>query len=118
LERERANELERALFKAGEEFVSLTATAGELARLVIEAQSEVERLRCDPAMAARADPAYAEVGLHQSAPDFLVKAARRAFRREYHPDTKSPREKPAAEATFKRHEGAFDRLFAMRGMSA
>lgn len=67
---------------------------------------------------ASADPHHVEVGLHQSAPDFLVRAARTAFRKAYHPDTKPENEKATAETTFKRSEAAFERLFRARGMCA
>ena len=63
-----------------------------------------------------ADPDHTAVGLHQSAPEFLVRVARTAYRRAFHPDTKPENEKAAAEAAFKRNEAAFNRLFQARGL--
>jgi hypothetical protein len=60
------------------------------------------------------DPLYSAVGLNPSAPDFLLKAARTAYRKAFQPDSKPAAQKAAAEAAFKRHEGVFDRIFKGR----
>ena len=112
-ERARAGELERVMGAIRDEFSKLTMTATELARRSGASPAVVAELRRTWER-DRADPDHAAVGLHQSAPDFLVTAAREAFRKAHHPDTKDGQEKAAAEAAFKRHEAAFDRLIARR----
>jgi hypothetical protein len=73
-----------------------------------DAEAEVTRLRqatMDPVAAL-----FAQVGLHPSCPDFLVRAAHRAFRKEFHPDALSDRPRPeqlAAQERFKEIEGIF-----------
>ncbi|MEH2472624.1 hypothetical protein V1281_006187 [Nitrobacteraceae bacterium AZCC 2161] len=99
----------------GREFAILNATATTLAERAQVSPAELIELKRMWATAS-ADPDHAAVGLHQSAPDFLVRSARTAFRKAHHPDTKPENEKPAAEITFKRNEAAFERLFRMRGL--
>ena len=113
-ERKRGDQAEALGRAAAQEFATLKATATELARLLSEARKEIEMLRSRTGPGT--DCAHAEVGLHSSAPDFLVRAARTAFRKRYHPDTKPAAEKLAAEAAFKRFETAFSKLFRMRSM--
>ena len=115
-ERARANEFERIMGSMGREFAILNATATTLAERAGVSPVEFVELKQMWAKAS-ADPDHAAVGLHQSAHDFLIKAARTAFRRAFHPDTKPENEKPAAEAIFKQNEAAFERLFRMRGLS-
>ena len=112
-EQARVSELERTMGAMRDEFAALAMTAAELARRSGTSPEAVAELRRTWGQ-DRADPHHAAVGLHQSAPDFLVKAARTAFRKAHHPDTKDAREKASAEAAFKRHEAAFDRLFHIR----
>lgn len=62
---------------------------------------------------AGASQLYAEVGLHPSCPDFLFKAARRAFRKEYHPDALSDRpreEQLEAQELFKKYDSVFESI--------
>lgn len=58
--------------------------------------------------------AYAVVWLRFGAPDWLVLAARRAFRRHLHPDGHTGADKTLAEDQFKRAEAAFGRILARR----
>jgi signal transduction histidine kinase len=115
-ERTRADEAEAFARAAAHEFETLKETATELARLLQDARSEVDGLRSQTAPGT--DPGHAKVGLHQSAPDWLVKAARTAWRKHNHPDVRPAHAKASAEAAFKACEAAFDRLFRMRGMAA
>lgn len=112
----RADEFEQIMSAMGREFAILNATATTLAERAGVPPADLVDLKSMWAKAA-ADPDHAAVGLHQSAPDFLVRAARTAFRKAHHPDTKPENEKPAAETMFKWKEAAFDHLFRMRGLS-
>jgi hypothetical protein len=116
-ERARANEFEQIMGAMGQEFATLNAIATTLAERAGVAPAELAELKGMWAK-DRADPDHAAVGLHQSAPDFLVRAARTAFRKAHHPDTRPQSEKAAAEEMFKRNEAAFARLFEMRGRSS
>ena len=115
-QRARANEFERIMGAMVHEFGVLNAVATTLAERAGVAPAELAELKRMWAK-DRVDPHHADVGLHQSAPDFLVRAARTAFRKTFHPDTKPNNEKFAAEKMFKRNEAAFERLFRMRGLS-
>ena len=60
---------------------------------------------------------FSKVGLHPSAPTFLIQAARKAFRKQYHPDTYATRtaaERKAAEEKFKEFDSLFDAIERMR----
>lgn len=60
---------------------------------------------------------FAKVGLHPSAPSFVIEAARKAFRKHYHPDTfpdQSPAAKKAAEEAFKVIDNYFEEIFKTR----
>jgi hypothetical protein len=115
-QRARADEFEQIMTAMGHEFAILNATAINMAERAGVSPAELEELKRMWANAS-ADPDHAAVGLHQSAPDFLLNAARTAFRKAHHPDTKPLNEKAGAEAAFKRNEAAFERLFRMRGLS-
>ena len=115
-ERGRANEFERIMSAMRREFAVLNATAIDLAQRAGVSPDALEELKSMWTRAS-ADPDYAAVGLHQSAEDFLIKAARTAFRKAHHPDTKPPPEKAAAEAEFKQNEAVFDKLFRARCLS-
>jgi hypothetical protein len=58
---------------------------------------------------------FAQVGLHPSAPDFVIEAVRKAYRMHYHPDKYSANEKKAAEETFKEVDKIFDRIKELKG---
>lgn len=57
---------------------------------------------------------YARVGLDQRCPDFLVTAARRAYRKHFHPDHHAGPAKASAEAAFKDAEAVFERILSRR----
>jgi len=60
------------------------------------------------------DPVYRRVGLSPSAPDWLVKAARTAYRRRLHPDVHPPHHRPQAHDHYIRVEEAFERIGRLR----
>lgn len=60
------------------------------------------------------DPVYRRVGLSPSAPDWLVQAARTAYRRRLHPDVHPPHHRPHAHDKFIRAEEAFERIGRLR----
>jgi len=79
------------------------------------AEAELARVRADSGKGE--EDLYAKVGLHRSCPDFLIKVAKRAFRKEFHPDALSDRpsaEQHAAQEKFKEFEQLFSRIEAMR----
>ena len=53
---------------------------------------------------------YAQVGLHPSAPDFLIVAAKKAWRMYNHPDKYASDEKSEAEAAFKEVDSIFGQI--------
>ena len=60
------------------------------------------------------DPVYRRVGLSPSAPDWLVQAARTAYRRRLHPDVHPPHHRPQAHDRYIRAEEAFERIGRLR----
>lgn len=57
---------------------------------------------------------FRKVGLHPGAPEFLVLAARRAFRTALHPD-RHPRHREQAQDRFVRADAIFDQIAKLRG---
>ncbi len=58
---------------------------------------------------------YRKVGLAHDCPDFLLKAARLAFRKELHPDVQPGDRRADAEQRFKEAEAAFEEITRLRG---
>lgn len=86
-----------------------------LRRRLAAATQEVQVLRERLAASGGHDPAasaspHAALWLQPGAPEWLVLAARRAFRRHYHPDRHAGIEREAAEIRFKEAEEAFSKI--------
>lgn len=60
------------------------------------------------------DPVFRRVGLSPSAPDWLVQAARTAYRRRLHPDVHPPQHRQQAHDRYIRAEEAFARIGQLR----
>lgn len=80
-----------------------------------ELEQEIVRLRTREANQSgmATDPSYRSVGLHERAPDWLVVAARRAYRANLHPD-RHPRHREQAHDRFVRAETVFNTIYAQR----
>jgi hypothetical protein len=96
-----------------------TATGAGLEREVealrarlAEAEAELQQLR-----AAGPKPVYRTLGLDEDAPDFLIRAARTAWRKACHPDVSATADKADAQRRFIAAEAAFDTVYDLRGMS-
>lgn len=94
-----------------------------LENMVVEAEAEVEKLRgeIERLRSAAAAPGpdlrtalYRRVGLCENAPEWLVAAARRAYRAELHPDRHPAHRKQEAENRFKLAESVFEAIAAQR----
>ena len=93
-----------------------------LETMVAEAEAEVETLRREidrlrSAAGAEPDPItahYHKVGLIPAAPDWLVLAARRAYRTALHPDRHPAHRKKEVERRFQLAESLFDEIVALR----
>lgn len=94
-----------------------------LESMVVEAEEESDRLRTEinrlraSCPVSEPDPKVAlfrRVGLSPAAPEWLVLAARRAYRTQLHPDRHPPWAKEEAERRFKRAEATFDAITACR----
>lgn len=83
--------------------------------------SELERELAEEQAAVRPaqvpDPTYHRVGLHPDSPNFLIEAARRAFRSQLHPDRHPPRHRQQAHERFVKAEATFDAIYRERGLS-
>lgn len=60
------------------------------------------------------DPVYRSVGLSTVAPDWLVQAARTAYRRRLHPDVHPSHHRTQAHERYIRAEQAFERIEKLR----
>lgn len=94
-----------------------------LETMVTEAEEEVETLRCEIERLRASRPVsesdskadlFRRVGLSPSAPEWLVLAARRAYRSALHPDRHPPHRKQEAERRFQSAENIFDEIAASR----
>ena len=77
-----------------------------------QAEAELQQLR-----ATGPKPVYRTLGLDEDAPDFLIRAARTAWRKACHPDTSPTADKADAQRRFVAAEAAFDTVYELRGMS-
>jgi hypothetical protein len=117
---ERDGELEQERTARSE--ARAAADAAEAA--VRQARMTIMSLRREQARAAEvgvqddnpADPLHHAVGLHPHSPDWLVVAARKAYRVRLHPD-RHPRHRQQAEQRFVRAEQVFEQIYALRGLS-
>jgi hypothetical protein len=94
-----------------------------LESMVAEAEAEVETLRSEigrlrsAAAASEPDPnaaLYGRVGLSPSAPEWLVAAARRAYRVALHPDRHPAHRKQEAGRRFQQAENVFEAIASSR----
>lgn len=94
-----------------------------LEAMVAEAETQMEALRVEvervrsTAAASVPDPKAAlcaRVGLSAQAPDWLILAARRAYRVALHPDQHPPHRKQEAEHRFKLAESVFEAIATQR----
>lgn len=94
-----------------------------LETMVAEAEAKAETLRAElqryrsAAAVAEPDPRtalYRRVGLADSAPEWLISAARRAYRVALHPDQHPPHRKQEAEHRFKLAESVFEAIATQR----
>lgn len=94
-----------------------------LESMVVEAEAEVEKLRGEierlrtSRSVSEPDPKaalYGRVGLSSCAPDWLILAARRAYRAKLHPDRHPEHHKREADLRFKLAEATFDQIASSR----
>lgn len=90
-----------------------------LESMAAEAEAEVERLRTEierlhaSRPVSEPDPKavlYGQVGLNPAAPEWLILAARRAYRTQLHPDRHPAHRKREAERRFVLAEQVFDEI--------
>lgn len=83
----------------------------QIASLVAELASA--RSNSGPQLETEEDRVYRQVGLHPRAPEFLITAARRAYRAALHPD-RQPRNRSEAHSRYLKAEAAFERIAELR----
>jgi hypothetical protein len=86
----------------------------EISRLKSELITAKERLARQESEHYRL---FRKVGIHIDCPDFVIKEARRAYRKALHSDHKPEHHKAAAEQRFKEMEQVFDQIFRIRALS-
>jgi hypothetical protein len=77
---------------------------------------KVDDLRAELKRAGNAEDArlYAKVGLHPNSEDFLVRAARQAYRKHYHPDVCRSAPPEVATRVFQAAEKSFEEIAKLR----
>ena len=102
-------------------FAALTRMKGEHDAAISTIQTLAEertRLRTHIAAQGRSherpNPLYKKVGLHQDCPDWLIPAARTAYRRRCHPDAHPPQNRTLMETKFKEAEEVFSEILRLR----
>ncbi|MPR12376.1 hypothetical protein [Microvirga tunisiensis] len=88
--------------------ISLISTLIE-ERALARARVSVQGDACE-----QRDTLYRKVGLAHDCPDFLLKAARLAFRKEFHPDGQPVDWRIDAERRFKETEATFEAIMRLR----
>ena len=66
----------------------------------------------------RSNPLFRRVGLDEGAPEWVVVAVRRAYRKRLHPDAHPEGRKTEAERRFKAAEQVFDEIWRVKGFRA
>ncbi len=119
-EKRRIRVLERFEMKAAvyeKALVSTKKRKHELEHALEQAREKINKLENEfPAAVNRTSGEFRTVGLHEDCPDFVLKAVRKIYRKELHPDLKPSHLKSKAEKGFKDAEAVFDRLYALRGL--
>jgi hypothetical protein len=85
-------------------------TGVQLAALGARLEEAERRLRGLETVGENGAALYARVGLHPQCPDFVLAAARRAYRKAFHPDGRTGPDADAAAERFQEYEAIFDRL--------
>lgn len=94
-----------------------------LENMVVEAEMQVEALRSEVERLRAARPVsepdakaalYGRIGLSPAAPEWLVAAARRAYRSQLHPDRHPEHRKYEAGRRFQLAESVFDEIASSR----
>lgn len=62
----------------------------------------------------QSNPLYGKVGLDEQCPNHVLAAARKSFRRVFHPDSHPPHQRSEAERLYKETEAIFDQIYALR----
>jgi chromosome segregation ATPase len=89
----------------------------ELENALQQAREKIKKLENELTAAEnRSSQEFRKVGLHEDCPDFVLKAVRKTYRKELHPDPKPIHLKSEAEKRFKDAEAVFHRLYALRGL--
>jgi hypothetical protein len=88
----------------------------DLQKVLLQARDTIrwQERKLAAASARTGNALFRRVGLDEGCPDFVLKAARTAYRRQLHPDTRPAHEKAEAERRFKEAEIVFDSLFKLR----
>jgi hypothetical protein len=114
----RVTAAEDALRREVEQRSYLEREIEKVTRTLREAEAELRKERQKPrAMASAPKSVFRRVGLAPTAPRFVIDAARKAYRRAFHPDLHPQSRKAEAEQKFKQAEAAFDEIGKLRGFS-
>ncbi|CAO4170563.1 J domain-containing protein [Methylorubrum aminovorans] len=118
-ERQKRHRIALARKAADDNAAAVSEVLRRLQAHTVALEQEIDRLRASEATKNRmaTDPSYRSVGLHERAPDWLVIAARRAYRTYLHPD-RHPRHREQAHDRFVQAETVFDTIYAQRQIRA
>lgn len=100
---------------------SAGAEAGTLRNVLIAAQEQIARLEQQLQAAkehqgreSKGHPLFRRVGLDEVAPDFVIRAVHKAYRKALHPDGKPQQHRVEADRRFREMEHVFSELLRLR----
>jgi hypothetical protein len=109
--------LETELAEARQRIAVLEQHRASLASELGEARQRIATLEQEASVRLEGGAALLRsVGLDESCPDFVIKAARTAYRKTFHPDTRPEHQKAQAERRFKEAEAVFEEIYWLRGI--
>jgi chromosome segregation ATPase len=93
--------------------------ASALERDLLQARRTIQHLQqeLDAGWQRSGSSIFRRVGLDEKCPDFVMKAARKAYRVELHPDRRPDSQKAEAENRFKEAEAVFDEIYRLRHLN-
>jgi hypothetical protein len=114
----RRTNLEAELERATQALLCEQQRVRQLENNLLNAQVTIQQQQRQLTNATMGDgnPIYRRVGLHERCPDFVLKAAKKAYAFELHPDRRPDNEKRKAEERLKEVNAVFDDIYNMRAM--
>jgi hypothetical protein len=107
----------RVLFTALYRLKEERDRATSLIKLLVNERTTItEWIAAQSRASTQSSRLYRKVGLNEGCPDFVLLAARKAYRVALHSDRQPPHRRAEAEKRFKEAESIFEQLLTARGL--